>query len=142
MNSSTSDLKPTDPNHNLPDKQARQSSRSGSSRESVSDITWLPLIITIVIVILLWQFGVQLLHVPNYILPLPSAVAVTLWTEHDLLLQSAFVTSQEILAGFALAVVFSVPVAVLIVAYRTFERAFYPLIVFSQTVPKIAIAPL
>jgi NitT/TauT family transport system permease protein len=142
MNSSTPNLKSTDPDHKLLDKQVKQSHRASCNRGPASDLAWLPLIITIGMVILIWQFGVQLLHVPNYILPLPSAVAISLWTEHALLLQNAVVTSQEILAGFALAVVFSVPVAILIVAYRTFERALYPLIVFSQTVPKIAIAPL
>jgi NitT/TauT family transport system permease protein len=52
------------------------------------------------------------------------------------------VTVAEILWGFALAIVVGVPLAMLIVASPAFERSIYPLLVASQSVPKIAIAPL
>jgi NitT/TauT family transport system permease protein len=52
------------------------------------------------------------------------------------------VTLYEILWGFALAVLIGVPLAMVIVASPSFERAVYPLLVASQSVPKIAVAPL
>jgi NitT/TauT family transport system permease protein len=68
------------------------------------------------------------------------------WTEFvkrfDPVMASAWVTTQEILAGFALAVVVSIPLAAAISYSRFMENAVYPAIVFLQIVPKIAIAPL
>jgi len=52
------------------------------------------------------------------------------------------VTANEILLGILMATVISVPLGYLIVSIRVLERAVYPLIVFFQLVPKIAIAPL
>ena len=51
-------------------------------------------------------------------------------------------TTQEILAGYALAVVVSIPLALAVAYSRFMEQAVYPVIVFLQIVPKIAIAPL
>jgi NitT/TauT family transport system permease protein len=57
-------------------------------------------------------------------------------------LDAARVTGSEILAGYALAILVSVPLALLIAGSRLVERTIYPLVVFLQIVPKIAIAPL
>ncbi len=51
-------------------------------------------------------------------------------------------TLYEILLGFGLSVVIGVPLAVLMTYSRTIERALYPLLVGSQTIPKVALAPL
>ena len=61
---------------------------------------------------------------------------------HDPVMASAWVTTQEILAGYALAVVVSIPLALWIAYSRFMEQAVYPVIVFLQIIPKIAIAPL
>ncbi|HEV8261318.1 MAG TPA: ABC transporter permease, partial [Burkholderiales bacterium] len=58
------------------------------------------------------------------------------------LLWHAAVTTLEILAGFVLSLVVGVLIAVLIVWSKAFERAILPLLVVSQAVPKIAVAPL
>ncbi len=55
---------------------------------------------------------------------------------------SAWVTTQEIVAGYLLAVVVSIPLALAVAYSRFMEQAVYPVIVFLQIVPKIAIAPL
>ena len=55
---------------------------------------------------------------------------------------SAWVTTQEIIAGYLLAVVVSIPLALAVAYSRFMENAIYPVIVFLQIIPKIAIAPL
>ena len=111
------------------------------SRGDLVTIVGLPLI-TMVSLIALWEFGVISLHVPEYILPAPSAFLERTWTSRELLWDNAVVTGSEILIGFFAATIFSIPLALLIGSSRFVERAFYPLIVFFQLIPKIAIAPL
>jgi NitT/TauT family transport system permease protein len=90
----------------------------------------------------LWEAGVRIFKVAPYLLPPPSTVVVELLARWPRVLEGAVITTQEILAGYLLAVVVSVPLALLITYSRTLESTLYPLIVFLQIVPKIAIAPL
>ena len=91
---------------------------------------------------LLWEFAVRLTGVKEYLLPPPSKIWVEFVKRFDTVMASAWVTTVEILAGYALAVVVSVPLAVAIAYSRFMEHAVYPVIVFLQIIPKIAIAPL
>jgi NitT/TauT family transport system permease protein len=94
------------------------------------------------LLVLAWELAVRLFGIKEYLLPPPTKV----WTEfvkrYDPVMASAWVTTQEILAGFALAVVVSIPLAAAIAYSRFMENAVYPAIVFLQIVPKIAVAPL
>jgi NitT/TauT family transport system permease protein len=89
-----------------------------------------------------WQLAVWVFGVKEYLLPPPSRVWAEFLKRYDPVMASAWVTTQEILAGYALAVVVSVPLAVAIAYSRFMEHAVYPVIVFLQIVPKIAVAPL
>ena len=91
---------------------------------------------------LVWEFAVRLFGVKEYLLPPPSRVWVEFSRRFDPVMVSAWVTTQEILAGYALAIVVSIPLAMAIAYSRFMEQAVYPVIVFLQIVPKIAIAPL
>lgn len=89
-----------------------------------------------------WELAVHLTGVKEYLLPPPSKVWVEFWKRHDAVAVAAWVTTQEILAGYALAVVVSIPLALAVAYSRFMEQAVYPVIVFLQIIPKIAIAPL
>lgn len=93
--------------------------------------------------LVLWEVVVRWQEVPQFLLPAPSAIwdqIVTSWS--TVLVGHAWITIQEILAGFGLGWFLGVTLAIGI-AYSTFlERTLYPLIVAAQAVPKIAIAPL
>jgi len=89
-----------------------------------------------------WEFAVHLFGVKEYLLPPPSKVWTAFVARHDTVLSGAWVTTKEILAGYALAVAVSVPLALAVAHSRFMEQAVYPVIVFFQIVPKIAIAPL
>jgi NitT/TauT family transport system permease protein len=97
---------------------------------------------TFAVLLLAWQFLVRYFGVPEYILPVPSEFLTKLVESRALIWQHTLVTSYEILLGFLMATVISVPLGFVIVSVRFLERAFYPLIVFFQLVPKIAVAPL
>jgi NitT/TauT family transport system permease protein len=90
----------------------------------------------------LWEAAVRLLGIKEYLLPPPSKVWTEFLKRYDTVMASAWVTTQEILAGYALAVAVSIPLALTIAYSRFMENAVYPVIVFLQIVPKIAIAPL
>jgi putative hydroxymethylpyrimidine transport system permease protein len=92
--------------------------------------------------VLVWEWAVRAFDVPFYILPAPSRIAGLLITDQGLLLGEAAVTLEEVLLGFAIAFVIGIALALLIFSSRTVERAVYPLIIASQTIPVFAIAPL
>ena len=89
-----------------------------------------------------WQFLVRAWGVPEYILPVPTEFLVKLVQSWRLIWEHTLVTAYEILAGFVLAAAIGVPLGLMIVSSRTLERSLYPLIVFFQLIPKIAVAPL
>ncbi|WP_343919196.1 ABC transporter permease [Agrococcus citreus] len=95
-----------------------------------------------VVVLVAWQLAVDLLDIPTYILPSPLQTVESLWSNRLELWGATLVTTGEVLAGFLLAVLVSVPIAMLLVSFRWFERIVYPFLVLLQTVPKIALAPL
>ncbi len=99
-------------------------------------------ILTILVLLAGWEGATRLLRIPRLLLPAPTEVVATLVAEAPLLLQMSTTTAQEILIGFALSVVFGVPLGAFIVYSRRFEQAVYPLLVASQTVPKAALAPI
>jgi NitT/TauT family transport system permease protein len=94
------------------------------------------------ILFLIWEFAVHLTGVKEYLLPPPSKV----WTEFlkrwPTVMDGAIVTTQEIIAGYLLAIVVSIPLALAVAYSRFVETAIYPVVVFLQIIPKIAIAPL
>lgn len=89
-----------------------------------------------------WEVAVHLFEIPGYILPAPSKIVMTLFSEHAQLLKHTLVTLEEMLLGFALAVSIGIPLAVLMFEFPVLEKAFYPYVIGSQTVPVFAIAPL
>jgi NitT/TauT family transport system permease protein len=98
--------------------------------------------LSFVVLLVVWQVGVVALKVPDYILPPPSQFLVRVFTARDLLFSNLLVTGREILLGFAAATAISIPLALAIALIPFMERAFYPIIVFFQIIPKIAVAPL
>lgn len=97
---------------------------------------------TVVLIILIWEAWVIVFDMPAYLLPPPSEVFVLIYNRAEFLAYHAMITSGEIIAGFLMAIVVGVTLALLITNSRVFERSIYPLLVISQAVPKVALAPL
>jgi putative hydroxymethylpyrimidine transport system permease protein len=102
----------------------------------------LPPAAILVALVATWELSARLLEIENYLLPAPSEVAEALWQDRDLLAPDAWVTLQEVLLGFAVALLAGVAFAVAMHLSGTLRRAFYPILVASQTVPIIVIAPI
>ena len=91
---------------------------------------------------LLWEYAVRLFGVKEYLLPPPSKVWTEFLKRSDTVLLGAWETTKEILGGYLLAVVVSIPLAYAVARSRFVEESVYPVVVFLQIIPKIAIAPL
>ncbi|MDI3339140.1 MAG: ABC transporter permease [Sphaerobacter sp.] len=103
---------------------------------------WLPPAALLLAGVALWEALVQITQTPRWFLPAPSAVAAALGENWRLLARHTLVTAEETLLGFALACLLGVAVATAIAFSRLVERTIYPLVVASQAVPIIAVAPL
>jgi NitT/TauT family transport system permease protein/putative hydroxymethylpyrimidine transport system permease protein len=89
-----------------------------------------------------WDLLADALNIQPFLIPAPSEIAQALWEDRDLLADNGWVTLQEVLAGFALSVVLGAGFAVVLHLSDSLRRAFYPLLVASQTVPIIVVAPI
>jgi putative hydroxymethylpyrimidine transport system permease protein len=88
------------------------------------------------------DFVANALHIEPFLVPAPSDIARSLWTDRGLLVDNGWVTVKEVVAGFVLSVAAGVAFAVALHLSRTLRRAFYPLLVASQTVPIVVVAPI
>ena len=105
-------------------------------------LTWLLPVSILAALVVAWEVWVQLADVPKWQLPAPSAIAKELGSSSSLLWDHTLVTMQEIVVGFAAALAAGLLLAGGIAYSRVLERSVYPIVIASQTVPIIAIAPL
>ncbi|MDE2792649.1 MAG: ABC transporter permease [Paracoccaceae bacterium] len=125
---------------NSPDPSAGAETR-GSSRAAV----WrrrLPAITAAVGLLLLWHLIVVGFGIPTYIAPNPFQVLQVFIDKGALIWINFWPTMVEAMAGFALGNSIAVLLAIWFVHNQLAERAFYPIAVFINTIPIIAIAPI
>ena len=96
----------------------------------------------VVMLIVGWDVFIRLFKIPPYLIPNPLSVAKQLVAEWPMLWRETLPTLYATLAGFALSALVGVPIAMWIAYSRLVESFVYPLLVFSQSIPKVAIAPL
>ena len=89
-----------------------------------------------------WEVLASALGIEPFLIPAPSAIAEALWVDRSLLAEDGWVTLREVVLGFGLAVVAGVGFAVALHLSETLRRGLYPLIVASQTIPILVIAPI
>ncbi len=93
-------------------------------------------------VFVLWELACSSFNLPDFILPSPSSILTVSVTNANLLAPHAAVTAMEIVAGIILALIIALPLATVMFAYPSIEKALSPFLVASQAVPVFAIAPL
>ena len=101
-----------------------------------------PSIIAVASLLLIWQLVCSTGLVPGYMLPSPVEVVQAFVSELPLLWEHSLITLQEALIGLFLGVAVGFVVAVLMDTFEVLYRAFYPMLIITQTVPSVAIAPL
>jgi putative hydroxymethylpyrimidine transport system permease protein len=89
-----------------------------------------------------WELAADALSIEPFLIPAPSEIAEALWQDRALLAENGWVTLKEVLGGFAISVVAGVGFALAIHLSPALRRAIYPLLVASQTVPIIVVAPI
>lgn len=102
---------------------------------------WRPLAL-VVTLIAAWWAVTKFELVEPYILPSPADTWRTTVDNSTYLLENTWVTTYETVVGFVIAALIGEAVALVMIYSRGIERTMYPLILFAQVIPKIAIAPL
>lgn len=95
-----------------------------------------------VAVLLLWQLASVLGLIPRFMLPSPVQVLAALIREAPVLLMHSVVTLGEALAGLLYAVVAALMLACAMDEFESLHRALYPLLLITQAIPAITLAPL
>jgi NitT/TauT family transport system permease protein len=91
---------------------------------------------------LVWEIACRAFAIPSYIIPAPSAI----WTETTALPGNVawhtLVTTKTVLLGFLVSLLVSLPLAVVLTSSPLVAAAVYPLLVLTQAIPKVALAPI
>ncbi len=99
-------------------------------------------VLLITLLIAVWELVVRVKDIPLYVLPAPSQVVGSLVTDWSVLAGHAGVTVMEALAGMAIALVLAVTLGIAMDAFPAVKSGLYPVLVVTQTVPMIVLAPI
>lgn len=99
-------------------------------------------VISVVCLLILWEFFTVLTGIEAFILPRFSDVVIELFDNLDLILKHTVYTIFEAVTGLVISVVIAFAFAIILDKFRTIKRFIYPILAISQTVPLMAIAPL
>ena len=98
--------------------------------------------LTFVVMVVLWALAVDVFDIPSYLLPGPLDVFWRIIDDAGMLWSNAQITLVEILLGFGVTIVVSIPLGLFIALSRVARQVVYPPVMLLQLVPKIAVAPL
>ena len=102
----------------------------------------LPPLMVVLFILVLWQIGSETGTLPSYVFPAPTAVASELWRQPGLFWENTRVTLLEVGIGSVTGILFGFFCGVLLAESRFVRSAFYPLVIASQSLPMLALAPL
>lgn len=111
-----------------------------SRRTPTSDIA--APVLLMFFILAMWEVLVRLIGIPTFVLPTPTKIVVTIFTDSAMIFRHLQVTLFEIACGYLLAAVMAFAVSLATVYSIAFRRGALPLIVAAQTIPVIAIAPI
>lgn len=100
-------------------------------------------LLVIILIVSIWEWVVQRGMIPSFILPSPTAIWKSFMENRQLLLEvHLLATLKEVLIGFGISVTGGVLLGISMHFSKTLEKALYPFLVISQTIPIIAISPI
>lgn len=99
-------------------------------------------LVGVAIILVLWQAYTRMFGISRIVLPSPSDIILASIERYDLLIRETWPTFLESVYGFGLAVAIGIPLAVCVANSRTLNLTLYPILVATQSVPKVAIAPI
>jgi NitT/TauT family transport system permease protein len=96
----------------------------------------------VAVILVLWQAYVDIFAVNRIVLPSPLAIAQATIENFHLLLAQTWPTLKESIYGFLLALAIGIPLAVCVANSRVLNLIFYPILIATQSIPKVAVAPI
>jgi NitT/TauT family transport system permease protein len=112
------------------------------SRTGALAAEWVPAVLVFVVGIAFWELAVRAFDVQNFLLPAPSDILGTLWTDRGELWSAAFFTFREAVAGFVVGSSLGFLAAVVVARFRLVRAAVMPYAIAASAVPIIAFAPI
>jgi len=98
--------------------------------------------LAIATLVVVWQGAVMLFEIPVYLLPSPARIWIDSIANAGTLSWHTLATLKTVLIGFAVSVVVSLPLAVFLTSSKQVANAVYPILVLTQSIPKVALAPI
>jgi len=105
-------------------------------------LDWVPALVVLVLVFVVWQESIAILHIKKFLAPQPTAIASTFWTNRHELISAGWFTFQEALGGFAIGSGLALVVAMVLARWRGVGRALMPYMIAANAIPIIAFAPI
>ena len=105
-------------------------------------LDWVPALVVLVLVFLIWQESIAVFHIKKFLAPQPTAIASTFWTNRHELISAGWFTFQEALGGFAIGCGLALVVALVLARWRGVGRALMPYMIAANAIPIIAFAPI
>ncbi len=99
-------------------------------------------IVAMIILLIIWEASVHGFGIPGYILPPPSAIGAKMVESYAVIFGHTVATSRTILLGFTASIIVSLPLAVAITSSPIMANTIYPFLVLTQSIPKVALAPI
>lgn len=99
-------------------------------------------LLALAVILIIWYICNEKEIVPAYMLPSPTDVAKAFIDNFSIMMKQAAVTLQEAVYGLLIGIVLAFIVSVLMDNFKFLRKAIYPILVITQTIPTIAIAPL
>jgi ABC-type nitrate/sulfonate/bicarbonate transport system permease component len=112
------------------------------SRAAAAVWAALPPALMLLALLAAWQAYVEVSDISATVLPSPTRVLEGLWLHREVIVPHSWVTLKETLYGLGVALALGIVLALVIDTFAPLRRAIYPLIVGSQTIPVVVIAPL
>jgi NitT/TauT family transport system permease protein len=103
---------------------------------------WAPAVVVFVGGIALWEGLVRGLNIQEFLLPPPSDIVQTLWSERDTLWSAGWFTFQEALGGWVMGCSAAILTALVLARWRTLATALMPFAIAANAIPIIAFAPI
>ncbi|MEM2236958.1 MAG: ABC transporter permease [Candidatus Caldarchaeum sp.] len=89
-----------------------------------------------------WEATVHLFQIPEFVLPSPSRIFISMQQTFDIILKHSYATLEATVIGFGLSIIFGLGLGLAVGYSAIVYRAVYPLLVAFNTIPKVAIVPI
>jgi NitT/TauT family transport system permease protein len=105
-------------------------------------LDWIPALVVLVVVFVVWQESIAVLHIKRFLAPQPTDIASAFWTNRHELISAGWFTFQEALGGFVIGSGLGLVIALVLARWRGFGRALMPYLIAANAIPIIAFAPI